>query len=353
MKIFGEHLAQDLRFGWRMMLAKPGFTAVAALSIALGIGATTTIFSVVYGVLVDPYPYRAADRIGWIGAQTGANQISQPLFTEAQFLEVQARAHSMEEVIAIQQRQPILTGKDLLPQIVNVERGSRNFFDFFGVPPLLGREFTLRDFPPGQEPEPVAVISYNFWQHAFLGKPDALGRRITIDNSEYTILGVLPRRFTWNDADVYVPLAIRPASQEFVQIYCRARENVTAEQVQAEFEPLIRAFQKQAPAFFYPPERFRVKWVTVNDGILGRFATTLLVLFASVLLLLLIGCVNVANLLLARAAARDGEMAIRISIGATRARLIRQMLTESVLLAAQEVLWACCLRQQVLERSPP
>src|SRR5882724_2136087 len=107
-----------------MMLAKPGFSVVAMLSIALGIGATTTIFSVVYAVLIDPYPYPAADRIGWVGAQTGANRISRPLFTPAQYLEILSRAHSMEGAVAVQQRQPILTGKGLLPQVVSLEKGS-------------------------------------------------------------------------------------------------------------------------------------------------------------------------------------------------------------------------------------
>ena len=167
MNTFWERLMQDIQFGWRMMLARPGFTAIATLSIALGIGATTTIFSLVYAVLIDPYPYRAADRIGWIGAATGANRIAQPLFSESQYLEIRSRAHSMEDVVAVQLRQPILTGNGLLPQVVSLERGSPNFFDFFGVAPLLGREFTEKDFPPGREPEAVAVISYKFWERAF------------------------------------------------------------------------------------------------------------------------------------------------------------------------------------------
>ena len=333
MKTFWERFLQDARFGWRMMLAKPGFSAVAILSIALGIGSTTTIFSVVHAVLLDPYPYRAADRIGWIGAQTGANRMAQPLFTQAQYLEILSRVNSIEGAIAVQQGQPILTGSGLLPQVVTIEKGSPNFFEFFGVPPLLGREFTSRDFPPGHDSEPVAVISHGFWQREFQGRTDVLGRKVVLDHTGYTITGVLPARFTWNDADIFTPIAIRPGSQEFVQIFYRVRPNLTTEEVQAEFEPLVRAFQKQVPRWFYPVEHFQVKWVSLNNGLLGQFAATLLTLFGAVFLLLLIACGNVANLLLARSATRDGEMAIRVSIGATRSRLIRQMLTESVLLA--------------------
>lgn len=196
------------------MFAKPGFTSVAVLSIALGIGATTTIFSVVYAVLINPYPYRAADRIGWIGTQVSPNDLRQPLFSQAQFLELNGRVHSMEDGVAVQQRQPILTGNGLLPQVVKLEKASTNFFDFFGVPALLGREFTAKDFPAGHEPEHIAVISYKFWQREFQAKPDVLGKRINLDHGEYTITGVLPPRFTWNDADIYAPIAIRPGSRE-------------------------------------------------------------------------------------------------------------------------------------------
>lgn len=333
MRAFWDRLRQDIRYGWRMMLAKPGITLVAALSIALGIGATTAIYSVVYGVLIDPYPYRAADRIGWLGAQTEKSGRWHFLYSPAQYREIKNGLRSMEDAVAVQQRQAILTGKNILPEVVNQEYCSRNMFEFFGVPPLFGREFLPRDFPGAGHPEPVAVISYKFWQHAFQGNRDVIGRDIVLDNTEYTIIGVLPIRFTWNGADAYTPLNPRPGPQEFVEVFYRARAGVTAQQVTAEFEPLIREFQKQAPRFFYPRERFRLQWVTVNEGILGKFSTTLLALFGAVLLLLLIACGNVANLLLGRAATRGGEMAIRVSIGATRTRLMAQMLTESVLLA--------------------
>ncbi len=329
---FWDSLRQDLRYGWRMLIARPGFTAVAVLSIALGIGATTAIFSVIHAVLVDPYPYRAADRIGWLGTPTPRGDWQFP-YAMAQYLELRSRARSMEDEVAVSMKQVVLTGRGLLPEVVSQEDCSPNIFDFFGVPPLLGRVFTPKDFPAGHMPDPVAVISYKFWQHAFQGSPDILGRNILLNDKQYTIIGVLPIRFTWNDVDAYTPMNLRPSLQDFVEVFFRIKPGVTQQQIAAEFTPLIEKFRTQVPRYVYPEGRMRAKWTSVNEGILGKFATTLLVLFGAVLLLLLIACGNVANLLLARAAAREGEMAIRLSIGATRLRLIRQMLTESVLLA--------------------
>lgn len=329
---FFDSLAQDLRYGLRMLIAKFGFTAVAVLSIALGIGATTAIFSVIYAVLMDPYPYRAADRIGWLALDT-QNSERQVTYVLAQYLELRSRMRSMENAVAVNMKQVVLTGENLLPEVLTQEECSPNMFDFYGVPPLFGRVFTPRDFPAGQAPDQVAVISYQFWQHEFQGSRDVIGRKILLNDKQYTIIGVLPIRFTWNDASAYTPMDLRPSFLDFIQVYYRIRPGVTQRQVAAEFNPLLETFRKQLPAYIYPEGCIRAKWVSVNEGILGKFATTLLVLFGAVVLLLLLACGNVANLLLARATTRGGEMAIRISIGATRPRLIRQMLTESVLLA--------------------
>jgi predicted permease len=315
-----------------MMISRPGFSAVAVLSIALGIGATTAIFSVIYAVLVDPYPYRGADRIGWIGLTTPKGDWHFGL-SLTQYLEMKSRMRSMEDAVAVNMKRVVLSGQGLLPEVVVEEDCSPNMFDFYGVPPLFGRVFTPRDFPAGQASEQVAVISYKFWQHAFQGDRHIIGRKILLNDKQYTIIGVLPIRFTWNDADAYTPLELRPSLTDYVDVYFRIRPGITQAQIAAEFNPLLEKFRKQVPSFFYPEGPVRAKWVSVNDGILGKFATTLLVLFGAVLFLLFIACTNVANLLLARAATRDGEMAIRLSIGATRTRLMRQMLTESVLLA--------------------
>jgi predicted permease len=254
------------------------------------------------------------------------------VYSKAQYQEIKARVHAVEDPVAVDLGQAVMTGTGPA-EVVHREECSPNFFDFFGVPPLFGREFRAKDMPHGAAPAPVAVISYKFWQHAFQGSRKVLGRQIRLNDDVYTIIGVLPVRFTWNDADVYVPMDMRPSAWSFVQIFYRILPGVTQSQVQAEFHPLLEQFRRQMPPYMYPQGPFKVKFLTVNDGILGKFEDTLLALFGAVVLLLLIACANVANLLLARATAREGEMAIRVSIGATRLRLIRQLLTESILLS--------------------
>jgi len=319
-----ERLVQDLRYGYRMLLAKPGFTAVAVLSLALGIGATTSIFSVVYAVLIDPCPYRPADRIGSLTLTDKKDGQRGFGYTKAQYLELKSRLRSIEDAAAIDRREVVMSGTGL-PEVVVQANCSPNFFDFFGVPPLFGRAFS--------EQGPVAVISYKFWQSAFQGSREVIGRKVRLDKTIYTIIGVLPVRFTWMDVDAYTPMDMRPSRLDFVSVFYRIRAGVTRQQVATEFQPILEQFRKQSPTYMYPEGPFKVSFQNVNEGILGKFANTLLALFGAVALLLLIACGNVANLLLARAAAREGEMAVRVSIGATRLRLIRQLLTESVLLA--------------------
>jgi predicted permease len=330
---FLDQLKQDLRYGARMLLAKPGFAAVAVLSIALGIGATTAIFSVVYAVLIDPYPYHAADRIGSLVLTSKKDHLRDFGYTKAQYLEVKTRMRSTEDAVAVSPDQVVMTGTGLA-QVVTREYCSPNFFDFFGVPPILGRTFTAQGMQhQTAAPEPVAVLSYKFWQQAFQGRPDIVGHRIKLNDSMYTVIGVLPVRFTWMDIDAYVPMDMRPSTQDFVIVQYRIRPGVSQSQIDSEFRPILEEFRKQVPPMIYPEGVFKVSFLSVNEGILGKFATTLLALFGAVTLLLLIGCANVASLLLARAAAREAEMAVRLSMGATRPRLIRQLLTESVLLA--------------------
>jgi len=226
------------------------------------------------------------------------------------------------------------------------EEFTPNGFDFFGVPAQLGRVFSESDTTPGQAPEPVAVLAYQFWQRHYAGQPDILGQKIRLDDKFYTIIGVLPVRFTWHDADIYVPLDLRPSNTARVGTVVRVKAGVTPRQVGDEFQPLHEKFAKESPGYAYPERPFRSQFVPVNEGILGRFATTLLAVLGAVGFLLLIACGNVANLLLARATAREGEMAVRTSLGASRGRIVQQLLTESVALSLAGGVLGVLLAQQ-------
>src|SRR5256885_4835090 len=321
------NFTHDLRFAFRQFRKSPGFVTTAVLSLMLGIGATTAIFSVVYGVLLDPYPYKDNDRMVHVELNDKSGRGPLLMVTGTEYKELR-QASTIDDVFLQQNRQQNLTG-DQVPISVNVGLYSPNLFQYMGVPPILGREFTEADAPQGN-PAPVAVLSYLFWQRQFGGSRDVAGKTIELDHQVYQIIGVVSPRFTWGDSDVYLPAVASADPHDYWLSFIRLKPGTKFPAAEAEFQMFADRFAKQDPG--YPQDR-KVKIVTLNEEVLGRFAGTLVLLFGAVLALLIIGCANVSILLLARGTARQHELAVRVSVGAGRRRLIRQLLTESVLLS--------------------
>jgi predicted permease len=322
----------DLRYALRLLARSRLSTTLAILSLALGIGATTAIFSVVYAVLIDPYPYTAADRIGGFHIFDSKGGDHYVAYTMSEYLEIQSTAKSVESEILTSRRSVTLFDQGL-PEAIVQETFSPNAFEFFGVPPLFGRTFSTKDTGDQSKVEDVAVLSYLFWRQHFMERRDVLGKSIRLNDKFYSIIGVLPPRFTWEEADVYTPVAIHPETTERAGIVFRAKLGISKQQLNAEFQAFHEKFAKGAPNYTFPDPPFRSEFASVNETILGQFANTLLALLGAVGFLLLIACANVANLLLARASARRGEIAVRASLGAGGKRIVQQLLTESTLLS--------------------
>jgi predicted permease len=321
-------LFQDLRYAFRQIRKSPGFTLTALLSLTLGIGATTAIFSVVYGVLLDPYPYKDADRMVHVELRDKSGR-GPLLFVSGQEYQELRKASSLDDVFVQNQRPETLTGGQF-PISVDVGQYSPNLFTYMGVPPELGREFTPADAPGGKA-SPVAVLSYLFWQRQFGGKREVIGQNIELDHSLYSVIGVAAPRFTWGDSDVYVPAMPTADPHDYWMAFIKLKPGVKHPAVAAELQVLVDRFVRDDARDFRRDRKVAI--VTLNEEVLGRFSGTLVLLFGAVIALLVIGCANVSILLLARGIARQHELAVRASIGASRGRLIRQLLTEAVLLS--------------------
>jgi predicted permease len=321
--------AADLRFTARLFRKNPAFSLIAILSMALGIGASSAIFSLVYAVLLDPYPYKNADRIIAPAFSNKRGPAGRMFYTVPDFLELRRNTKTLEDLFLADQRPFIATAG--IPDQVRGVAYSPNAFAFMGVPALYGRTFTPNDIPTPQTPPRLAVLSYLFWQRHFNRDPKAIGAQFELDHQPYTVIGVLPPRFTWNDAEVYVPLAMIPDAAHAIATMARIRPGFKLEAANAELQAMTERFAKQSPDAY--PKEFHFHVLVLNDWLLGKFQGTLLILLAAVGFLLLIACGNVSILLLARAAARQKEIAVRVALGAARHRIVQQLLTESVLLA--------------------
>jgi putative ABC transport system permease protein len=333
--VWVEQLLQDLRYGLRMIWKSPGFTAVAVLTLGLGIGANTAIFSVVYAVLLRPLPYQDASRLVLLNETTpnvGTVSVSYP-----NFIDWRSQSHAFSQMAAVHEVGFNLTGV-ARPETIRGEAVSPAFLSILGVRPFLGRDFTAQEEDPGTAP--VLLLSYEMWQSHLGSDPDAVGKTMSLDGRAFTVVGVLPANFRWLDKiDVIEPIGVWTTNNPDAtgrgdrgdtSVVGRLAPDSSFEQARAEMEGIAARLAKEYPG---ADDRFGVELMPMREAFVGDSRPAILILFGAVLFVLLIACANVANLFLVRGASRTKEIALRFAFGASRGRIVRQMLAESFILA--------------------
>jgi predicted permease len=337
-----DDVRRDLQYGLRTLARTPGFTLMAVLTLALGIGSVTIIYSVIHDVLLDPLPYADSDRfVNVLVQDTKADRVRNVL-PAAEFLDYQRQSDVFEAVVGTRGESMLLT-TPAGAEVLRTVRVTANFFDVMGLRPLLGRVTGPDDARP--DAPPVAVLRHRAWLAFFGADPGVIGRTVRLNGEPRTIVGVMPPRFTWHAADLWIPGPIDPGAPDAVtaprNFQARLKRGVTLQQAEAQLNVIAARRARTHPDEY--PDQFHVRVVNVIASVVGDFRGVLYSALAAVALLMLIACCNVANMLLARATVREREMTVRAALGAGQWRIVRQLLIESLLLALAGAAAGCLL----------
>jgi predicted permease len=322
-------LAVDLRYALRSYRRSPGFAATAVVSLAIGIAAATGVFSIVNAALLNPFPFAGINRI--VRLDMIDNGKPHGLSVTARQLVALQHSDVLDGAFASNNWEMTLTGRGL-PEAVPTQYFAANGLNVLGVPPLLGRVFNEADGPAGEQPQRVVVLTYRFWQRHFGGRPEAVGQTLYLNREPYTVIGVLPRQYFYTGPEIVVPLHLTFDPNFAWGVLARLKPGVNPRMAEQRLQPLFDQFAKETPLRF-PKEMRPLVRSLVETQRAGDFVPTLLLIFGASMLLLLLACANVSILLLARGTSRANEFAVRAAIGASRGRLMRQLLVESLLLA--------------------
>ena len=325
-----DELGGDIRYGLRGQVRNPGFSAVAVLSLALGIGATTSMFSLIYAVLLHPVPYADWQRLTY-PIYLNDDQPTSPerwfVFTWPQYQQL-LKADCVEDAVGDSDATSEITGQDI-PENVTLTYITENVGGFLRVPALLGRNIQSSDSEAARQ-QAAVVLSYDFWMRHYNGDRDVLEKTLELDHKPHIIVGVMPKDYTW-EPDLYVPMSLQPTRDRIVLPIIKLKHGVSLDRANAEIGALVYQFAKETPQYF--PSRFRMHLEHITDRVVTAIGHALILLFVAVIMLLIIGCANCSILLLARGMSRESELAVRAALGASRYRIIRQLIVEALVLA--------------------